>query len=63
MRGRMIVNTTCPFCNKSTTQRDEYTVTKRRTKNYFHKECYLESCRRRGGENAEVSSDGQSHIS
>lgn len=62
MARRMIVDTICPYCGKSAYGK-EYSVTKRKTKIYFHKSCYLEEIaknkERQGAiKNAEVSSDG-----
>ncbi len=46
MRRKMEYNTTCPYCNKRATCNDEFTVTRRKTTQYFHKACYEANSRR-----------------
>lgn len=41
MTRKMMYNFKCPYCDKSCdTKKDEYSITKRKTKQYFHKACY-----------------------
>lgn len=41
MAKKISYNMTCPYCNeKCDSWRDEFTLTRRRTMQYFHKSCY-----------------------
>lgn len=41
MAKKMTYNYKCPYCDKECYAiKDEYTVTRRKTKQYFHKTCY-----------------------
>lgn len=47
MAKKIVYNMECPYCNERCTAGvDEYTVTKRRTKQYFHRACYEANTRR-----------------
>ena len=46
MINKMINNLNCPYCDKECTKKDEYTVTRRKTKQYFHRACYEADTRR-----------------
>ena len=41
MSKKMITNLKCPYCDKEYNNiKDEFTVTRRKTKQYFHRVCY-----------------------
>lgn len=41
MSKKMITNLKCPYCDKECeTKKDEYTLTRRKTIQYFHRACY-----------------------
>lgn len=50
MRRKTTENSTCPFCGKCVdvvnyvNANAEYTVTRRKTKQWFHRTCYMHSC-------------------
>jgi len=45
-RAKLIYNWKCPFCDETCSSSDEYTITKRKTKNYFHRACYMANTRK-----------------
>lgn len=60
--ARRMIDTICPYCGKSAYGK-EYSITKRNTKIYFHKNCYFGEVakskeRREMMNNAKMSSDG-----
>ena len=47
MRKRMSYNMKCPYCDKQCEAKtDEFTVTRRKTMQYFHRACYEANTRR-----------------
>lgn len=41
MAKKISYNLTCPYCDERCNRNtDEFTVTKRKTKQYFHRACY-----------------------
>lgn len=51
MSKKITYNMICPYCDKRcTTGVDEHTVTKRKTKQYFHRNCYESNTKRNKNE-------------
>lgn len=51
MAKKISYNLTCPYCEKDCIAgKDEFTLTRRKTMQYFHKACYEANCRRANNE-------------
>lgn len=45
--SKLVINRVCPYCGKDCNiDYDEHTVTKRKTKQFFHKKCYEANTRK-----------------